>query len=33
MLAEQQVIPVQLKHCLEELGVPLQPQCSAWGRE
>lgn len=32
VLLEQQVIPVQLKHCLEESGVPLQPQRSAWGR-
>lgn len=32
VLLEQQVIPVQLKHCLEESGVPLQPQHSVWGR-
>lgn len=32
VLLEQQVLPVQLKHCLEEVGVPLQPQRNAWGR-
>lgn len=32
VLLEQQVIPVQLKHCLEESGTPLQPQHSVWGR-
>lgn len=32
VLLEPQVIPVQLKHCLEESGAPLQPQQSVWGR-